>query len=117
VVIHTASPFRYSITDIQRELLDPAIGGTIALLEAVRKSAPSVKKVVRFPHRSEMKQTYLASDPEVVFNQLQIVTSSFASIINSYKGNSWVDHTYSEEDWNPITLSDAHLNPLNGYRG
>ncbi|KAF4213397.1 hypothetical protein CNMCM5878_000031 [Aspergillus fumigatiaffinis] len=90
VVIHTASPFRYSITDIQRELLDPAIGGTIALLEAVRKSAPSVKKV--------------------------IVTSSFASIINSYKGNSWVDHTYSEEDWNPITLSDAHLNPLNGYR-
>ncbi|KAF7165774.1 hypothetical protein CNMCM5623_009853 [Aspergillus felis] len=90
VVIHTASPFRYSITDIQRELLDPAIGGTIALLEAVRKSAPSVKKV--------------------------IVTSSFASIINSYKGNSWVDHIYSEEDWNPITLSDAHLNPLNGYR-
>jgi nucleoside-diphosphate-sugar epimerase len=59
VVIHTASPFRYSVTDIQRELLDPAIGGTIALLEAVRKSAPSVKKVVRFPHRSEMKQTLL----------------------------------------------------------
>ncbi|EAW22247.1 uncharacterized protein NFIA_009260 [Aspergillus fischeri NRRL 181] len=66
VVIHTASPFRYSITDIQRELLNPAIGGTVALLEAVRKSAPSVKKVVRFPHRSEMKQTYLASVPEVV---------------------------------------------------
>ncbi|KAJ6095193.1 methylglyoxal reductase (NADPH-dependent) gre2 [Penicillium canescens] len=90
VVMHTASPFRYSITDIQRELLDPAIIGTIALLEAVRKNAPSIKKV--------------------------IVTSSFASIINSYKGNSWVDHIYSEEDWNPITLSDAHLNPLNGYR-
>ncbi|KAJ5986027.1 methylglyoxal reductase (NADPH-dependent) gre2 [Penicillium canescens] len=90
VVMHTASPFRYSITDIQRELLDPAIIGTIALLEAVRKNAPSTKKV--------------------------IVTSSFASIINSYKGNSWVDHIYSEEDWNPIILSDAHLNPLNGYR-
>ncbi|GFF22146.1 putative NADPH-dependent methylglyoxal reductase GRP2 [Aspergillus udagawae] len=90
VVMHTASPFRYSITDIQRELLDPAIIGTVALLEAVQKNAPSVKKV--------------------------IVTSSFASIINSYKGNSWVDHVYSEEDWNPITPSDAHVNALNGYR-
>jgi nucleoside-diphosphate-sugar epimerase len=49
VVMHTASPFRYSITDIQRELLDPAIIGTVALLEAVQKNAPSVKKVVRFP--------------------------------------------------------------------
>jgi hypothetical protein len=86
--------------------LDPAIVGTIALLEAVRKNAPSVKKVVRFRHLFF-----------IFFNQLQIVTSSFASIINSYKGNSWVDHIYTEEDWNPITLSDAHLNPLNGYRG
>ncbi|KAJ5111613.1 methylglyoxal reductase (NADPH-dependent) gre2 [Penicillium argentinense] len=90
VVMHTASPFRYSITDIQQELLDPAIIGTIALLRAAQKNAPSIQKV--------------------------IVTSSFASIINSYKANCWVDHIYSEEDWNPIIPSDAHLNPLNGYR-
>jgi nucleoside-diphosphate-sugar epimerase len=59
VVMHTASPFRYSITDIQRELLDPAIIGTIALLEAVRKNAPSIKKVVRFPASSCIKQSWL----------------------------------------------------------
>jgi nucleoside-diphosphate-sugar epimerase len=67
VVMHTASPFRYSITDIQGELLDPAIIGTIALLEAIRKNAPSIKKVVRFPHLS-LHKTELASVPRHVFN-------------------------------------------------
>jgi nucleoside-diphosphate-sugar epimerase len=44
-----------------------------------------------------------------------VITSSFASIINATKGNSY-DHTYSEEDWNPITEEEALANPSNGYR-
>lgn len=49
-VVHTASPYYFAVSDIKRELLDPSIVGTKALLEAVRVHAPSVKKVVcQFP--------------------------------------------------------------------
>ncbi|KAK4553606.1 Glycine-rich RNA-binding protein 2, mitochondrial [Recurvomyces mirabilis] len=88
-VIHTASPFHFNVTDVQKELLDPAIIGTTGILKSIKKSAPSVKRVV--------------------------ITSSFASIVNPFKGN-WPDHVYSEEDWNPITQEQAVENPANGYR-
>lgn len=88
-VIHTASPFHFNVTDVQKELLDPAIIGTTGILKSIKKSAPSVKRVV--------------------------ITSSFASIINPYKG-SWPEHTYTETDWNPITQQQAIENPANGYR-
>ncbi|KAK4902696.1 Glycine-rich RNA-binding protein 2, mitochondrial [Elasticomyces elasticus] len=88
-VIHTASPFHFNVTDVQKQLLDPAIIGTTGILKSVKKSAPSVKKVV--------------------------ITSSFASIINPFKG-TWPEHTYSEADWNPITSEQAVENPAAGYR-
>ncbi|KAI7675533.1 NAD(P)-binding protein [Hortaea werneckii] len=88
-VIHTAPPFHFNVTDVQKELLDPAIIGTTGILKSIKKSAPSVKRVV--------------------------ITSSFASIINPYKG-SWPEHTYTETDWNPITQQQAIENPANGYR-
>lgn len=88
-VIHTASPFHFNVTDVQKELLDPAVIGTTGILKSIKKSAPSVKRVV--------------------------ITSSFASIVNPFKGN-WPEHTYSEEDWNPLTAEQAVENPANGYR-
>ena len=78
------------MTDTKKDLLDPAIIGTTGILKALRKNAPSVKRVV--------------------------ITSSFASIINASKGPSWTEHTYTEADWNPITLEEAVQNPGNGYR-
>jgi len=89
-VIHTASPFHFNVTDTKKDLLDPAIIGTTGVLKAIKKNAPTVKRVV--------------------------ITSSFASILNASKGNSVSDHTYSEADWNPITLEEAIQNPTNGYR-
>ncbi|KAH7112060.1 hypothetical protein EDB81DRAFT_829083 [Dactylonectria macrodidyma] len=89
-VMHVASPFYYSATDIKRELLDPSIIGTTSLLTAVCDHAPSVKTV--------------------------ILTSSFAAILNSYKPNTIPQHTYTESDWNPLTMDDAFQNTLNGYR-
>jgi|TARA_R110002003_G_scaffold121_19_gene10799 nucleoside-diphosphate-sugar epimerase len=70
-------------------LIDPAVIGTTGILKAIKKSAPSVKRVV--------------------------ITSSFASIVNGSKG-FWPGHTYSEEDWNPITSQEATENPMMGYR-
>ncbi|KAL6400058.1 hypothetical protein AUP68_15750 [Ilyonectria robusta] len=44
-VIHTASPFHYNVTDVQKDLLDPAIVGTTGILKAIAKNAPTVKRV------------------------------------------------------------------------
>lgn len=66
-VIHTASPFHFSVTDTKKDLLDPAINGTTGVLKAIKKSAPSVKRVV--------------------------ITSSFAAIVDSKKPGGYV---YSE---------------------
>lgn len=45
-VIHTASPFHFNVTDAKKDLLDPAIIGTTGILKAIKKSAPTVKRVV-----------------------------------------------------------------------
>lgn len=89
-VLHTASPFHFKVTDVQKELLDPAVIGTTGILKSIKKSAPSVKRVV--------------------------ITSSFAAIVNPSKGD-WPEHTYSEKDWNPVTHEQALENPGTGYRG
>jgi len=88
-VIHTASPFHMNVTDTKKDLLDPAVLGTTGILKAVKAHAPSVKRVV--------------------------ITSSFAAILDASKGTNY-DHTYSEEDWNPITEEEADKSPANGYR-
>ncbi|KAL5375687.1 hypothetical protein DPSP01_011044 [Paraphaeosphaeria sporulosa] len=88
-VLHTASPFHFNVTDVQKDLLDPAVIGTTGILKSIKKSAPSVKRVV--------------------------ITSSFAAIVNPGKGN-WPGHVYSEEDWNPITHEEALESPQAGYR-
>ncbi|KAI9651859.1 MAG: methylglyoxal reductase (NADPH-dependent) gre2 [Alyxoria varia] len=88
-VVHTASPFHFNATDVQKDLLDPAIKGTKGILHAIQANAPTVKRVV--------------------------ITSSFAAIVNPNKGN-WPEHTYTEADWNPITLEEALENAALGYR-
>jgi nucleoside-diphosphate-sugar epimerase len=88
-VLHTASPFHYNVTDIQKEYLDPAIIGTTGILKSLKQFAPSVKRVV--------------------------ITSSFASILDPFAGDR-PGHTYSEKDWNPITQEQALENNPNGYR-
>ncbi|KAK8170764.1 hypothetical protein BC567DRAFT_230631 [Phyllosticta citribraziliensis] len=88
-VIHTASPFHFNVTDPNQDLINPAVIGTTGVLKSVKKHAPTVKKVV--------------------------ITSSFAAIVNPSKGN-WPEHTYSEADWNPATLEDAHKDTTSAYR-
>ncbi|KAK8041121.1 hypothetical protein PG994_014128 [Apiospora phragmitis] len=85
-VIHTASPYHFKSQDNQKELLGPAVNGTIGLLESIVKNAPSVKRVV--------------------------ITSSSAAILDP----SQPTKVYSEADWCPITKEQALLGPANGYR-
>jgi len=46
VVIHTASPFHFNVTDTKKDLLDPAVIGTTGILKSVKQHAPTVKRIV-----------------------------------------------------------------------
>eukprot|EP00026_Physarum_polycephalum_P013351 Phypoly_transcript_13744.p1 GENE.Phypoly_transcript_13744~~Phypoly_transcript_13744.p1 ORF type:complete len:332 (+),score=74.65 Phypoly_transcript_13744:21-1016(+) len=77
-IFHTASPFHFKVTTSNKvDLVDPAVKGTVGMLESALK-VPTVKRVV--------------------------ITSSFAAISDSTKDSS---HVYTEADWNPITQEQA----------
>lgn len=87
-VLHTASPFHMNVTDPKKDLLDPAIIGTTGILKAIKKGAPTVKRVA--------------------------ITSSFASIINPNNH----PEKYDESVWNKVTMDDAlHTDAPTAYRG
>ena len=86
-MIHTASPFHYNVTDVQKEMLDPAINGTVGILKAIKKNAPSVKRVV--------------------------ITSSFAAMLTPGKPAGSV---YSEVDSCPRILRNRILTDFNPDR-
>lgn len=79
-VCHVASPFFVdNIIDNKTQLLDPAVKGTLSVLEAAH-GEKSVKRIV--------------------------ITSSFAAIINlEIDVNS--GKVYTEKDWNPITYEQG----------
>ncbi|KAL1642565.1 hypothetical protein SLS58_005333 [Diplodia intermedia] len=89
-VIHTASPLNLGVSDVQKEVLDPAIIGTTGLLSSVARFAPGVKRV--------------------------IVLSSFAAMVDLSKGD-WPSHTYTAKDWNPTTLEESLTDAVAAYRG
>lgn len=87
-VLHTASPFHFNVKDPKRDLLDPAIIGTTSILHAIKRHAPTVTRVA--------------------------ITSSFAAITNPASHPK----TYSESNWNPVTMEDAlNTDPGTAYRG
>ncbi|RAL67564.1 hypothetical protein DID88_008319 [Monilinia fructigena] len=92
IVIHTASPFLYKVITNNREFLDPAIKGTMGVLESVAKNAPGVKRVV--------------------------LTSSCAAIVD-FAGEyvSSPQRVYTEKDWNPTTWENGlHGTQNNAYQ-
>ncbi|KAG5364971.1 putative NADPH-dependent methylglyoxal reductase GRP2 [Yarrowia sp. E02] len=79
-VLHTASPFHFNVEDPVKDMLDPAVEGTLTVLKTVKQYAPQVDKVV--------------------------ITSSFAAMLNQEE----VDNSSSlitEASWNPVTWDEA----------
>jgi len=89
-VIHTASPFTFNVTDIDKELIQPAVNGTLEVLKAVKAHNPAVKRIV--------------------------ITSSFAAVLDPTKGGR-PGYTYTEKEWNPDTaeIVIAANDPVRGY--
>lgn len=89
IVIHAASPFHFNTTDIEKDLLIPAINGTKGILESIKKyAAQTVERVV--------------------------ITSSLAAN-SSIKYMTNPANTINEESWNDDTWEEALSNPLYGY--
>ncbi|GEQ69533.1 hypothetical protein JCM33374_g3205 [Metschnikowia sp. JCM 33374] len=88
VFLHTASPFHFKATDIEKELLKPAIEGTKNALNAIKTYGPQIKRVV--------------------------VTSSYAAMMDLSKLND-PSHIDTEESWNPSTWEQAKEGPIQGY--
>jgi NADPH-dependent methylglyoxal reductase len=88
VFLHTASPFHFNATDVEKDLYVPAIEGTLNALKAVDKYGPQVKNVV--------------------------VTSSFTALIDlSREADPTL--TYTEESWNPTSREEGTQNAFLGY--
>lgn len=76
-VLHTASPYHFRFTDPKKDILDPAVFGTKGILKAIKKNAPTVKRLA--------------------------ITSSFAAIV-TVKAHP---KTYDESSWNDVTWDEA----------
>ena len=90
VFLHLASPFHFNVTDVEKELLLPAVDGTKNVLQAIYNFGNNIEKVV--------------------------ITSSYAAISTASK-EADKNAIITEKDWNEISWQDALLNPVNGYRG
>ncbi|CCE78191.1 Piso0_000808 [Millerozyma farinosa CBS 7064] len=88
IFLHTASPFHFKTTDIENDLLKPAVEGTKNALKAIKEHGPNVKKVV--------------------------ITSSFAAIKKN-TGDDNPNLVLTEESWNDSTKEQAVKDPLSGY--
>jgi len=81
-LIHTASPVNFSVADFQKDLIDPAVQGTIGLMKAVHDLGGSqVKRLV--------------------------LLGSAVSVLDSSQDMSVAGAAYSEKDWNPVTAASA----------
>jgi nucleoside-diphosphate-sugar epimerase len=78
-VIHVASPFTGVVHDPKKDMLDPAIEGTL--------------NVVRSTHNAGIKRI--------------IITSSLVAVLNFDLGGAWRDYTYTANDWNPAAYEQA----------
>lgn len=90
VFLHTASPFYFTSTNVEEDLLKPAVNGTKNALAAVKKYGPQITNVV--------------------------VTSSIAAIADPSRETDST-HILTEESWNPVTWEGAKADGVAGYRG
>ncbi|CEL54500.1 Putative NADPH-dependent methylglyoxal reductase GRP2 OS=Candida albicans (strain SC5314 / ATCC MYA-2876) GN=GRP2 PE=1 SV=2 [Rhizoctonia solani AG-1 IB] len=78
-VAHTASPFNF-VSEDPKDLIDPAVKGTIGILESVKKYGSDVKRV--------------------------LATSSIASVTDGMYHLKIPGTVYTESDWNTFSIKE-----------
>jgi len=89
---HTASPFHFNVTDPYKDLVDPAVNGTLSVLKSAHKNGNKVKRIV--------------------------ITSSYASVVDT---SVKPVHTFTEKDWNTFSPKELEkkgkdCDAMNSYR-
>ncbi|KAK8439237.1 methylglyoxal reductase (NADPH-dependent) gre2 [Candidozyma auris] len=90
VFLHTASPFHFNASNVEKDLLLPAVNGTKNAFQSIKENGPNIKRVV--------------------------VTSSYAAIASA-EMDQQADKTWDESSWNDITWEKALESPVAGYYG
>ncbi|RCK54319.1 putative NADPH-dependent methylglyoxal reductase GRP2 [Candida viswanathii] len=88
VVLHTASPVFFTSDDVKKDILDPAVAGTINVLAAIKKYGTNVKKVV--------------------------YTSSAVAVF-PFGTDDKQRKVYTEANFNPITEEQGEASPWGAY--
>jgi len=91
-IIHTASPVTFTVEDVKRDLIDPAVRGTTEILKAAHEfGGRQVKRLV--------------------------LLGSAVAIMNSFEDINVEGKPYTEKDWNPVTEAQAvqSQNPVWAY--
>jgi nucleoside-diphosphate-sugar epimerase len=78
-ILHLAAPFTYDTAEYERDLMLPAVGGAMAMLQAAAEM-PSVRRFVQ--------------------------TNSFAGIYD-FNAGPQPGKTYTSRDWSPLTYDDG----------
>jgi nucleoside-diphosphate-sugar epimerase len=81
-VIHTASPLKFNVSDIQKEMIEPAVKGTTEILKSAYKHGGTSLR--RF-----------------------VLLGSAVSVLNSFEDITREGRPYNENDWNPVTAQQA----------
>lgn len=92
-VFHTASPFYHDVKDPQAELIDPALKGTLNVLNSCAKS-PSLKRLVLTSSIAAVAYNGKPRTPDVVVDETWFTNADFCA-----KSNLWyvVSKTLAEE--------------------
>ncbi|KAF2635894.1 NAD(P)-binding protein [Massarina eburnea CBS 473.64] len=91
-IINNASPLNFSATEIEKEVIDPAVQGTKGLIASAHKGGgPSLKRFVQL--------------------------GSSVAIQDEFEDTSKPGKPYTEADWNPVTAEYAieNKNAVAGY--
>ncbi|PYI00172.1 NAD(P)-binding protein [Aspergillus ellipticus CBS 707.79] len=81
-IIHTASPLKLNIEDIQKEMIEPAVRGTTQILESAHKHGGT--ELERF-----------------------VLLGSAVSVLDSFEDLGCEGRPYTEKDWNPVSAQQA----------
>lgn len=114
-VIHMASPFKLSIKNPEKELIEPALAGTANVLSAVNK-AGTVQKVVLtssvaaiYGDAADMKRKGLSEFTEQIFNDSSSIKNqpySFSKVLAEKK--AWEIHD-AQNRWDMAVINPSFV--------
>lgn len=113
IVFHTASPFRFDVSDPQRDLVDPALQGTRNVLEEVNRT-PSVKRVVLtsscaaiYSDNADLKRIPAGTLTEEVWNTTSSLTHQPYSYSKTVAEREAWEINGQQDRWDLVTINPS----------